>query len=63
MSKQELADLYSISVATLRKLLNCKYFEILEKLGYGKNDHILSPAIVREFMELYGQPLNKLEYE
>jgi hypothetical protein len=57
MTKKELANLYGISAGTLKNLLNVRYFSILEPLGYQKNQIILSPAVVRKFKEIYGEPL------
>lgn len=62
MSKQELARLYGISAATLRKLLNVTFYNKLREVGYVKQQQLLSPNAVRLFMSLYGQPLNEEEY-
>ena len=57
MRKKELADLHEMSSDTLRKLLNEKYFEVLEPLGYEKNSKKLPPIVVREFTRIWGKKL------
>jgi hypothetical protein len=59
MSKSELALKYGFGATKLQKLLNITHYEELEKVGYQKSDQILSPNVVRKFMELYGEPLEQ----
>lgn len=63
LRKNELADLYNISISYLRRLLNVVYKEELEAVGYEKNCKTLSPIVLRKFFELYGEPLNENELE
>ena len=56
MSKQELCFKYGFSLTTLASLLNDRYFDQLEPLGYRKNDKILSPKVLAKFFDLYGEP-------
>lgn len=60
ISKSILAARYGFSTQTLCNLLNGKYFEELEKVGYEKTQKLLSPHVVRKFLELYGEPLDEL---
>lgn len=62
MSKKELRLLYGISYMTLHKLLNERYFEELEKVGYVKTDRILPPVVIQKFQELYGKPFTETDY-
>lgn len=57
MSKSELAQKYGISMSTLKVLMNKRYFKDLEAVGYQKTHQLLSPNVVRKFMELYGEPI------
>jgi len=57
MSKKELSNLYNISRGTLAYLLNVKYFKELQTVGYNKDHKILTPKVVKKFVELYGRPL------
>lgn len=61
LSKKELAQKYKISLTTLQRLLNCRYFDLLKPLGYEKNQKLLSPTVVRKFIEIYGEPLTNNE--
>jgi len=61
MSKYELAQKYNISLSTLRNLLNVRFYNELVPLGYLKRQIILSPCVVRKFIEMYGEPLKKDE--
>lgn len=61
LRKSELADLYGISLSTLSRLLNKKYFHEIEPLGYVKSCVTLPPVVVRKFMDLYGKPLGSDE--
>ena len=63
MTKAELAEKYTISKSTLQKLLNERYFEKLKKVGYKKQMRILPTKVVREFFNIYGEPLNTKDYE
>lgn len=63
MLKSELAQKYNISLTTLRLLLNERYFIQLQPLGYAKQQQLLSPCVVRKFIELYGEPLKESDYE
>lgn len=63
MTKQELARLYNISLSTLRRLLNNRYYEELKAAGYRKTDQIIPPVVIRIFIEIYGPPLNTTDYE
>lgn len=57
ITKSELADKYGITVRTLGKLLNQRYFERLQKVGYQKQSKNLSPKVINEFYDIYGKPL------
>lgn len=57
LTKAELRDIYNISATTLANLLNVKYFAQLQPLGYIKDSKILSPVVLKKFMEIYGEPL------
>lgn len=61
MIKKDLKNLYGISHSTLRKLLNVTFYDELKPLGYQKDNRILSPCVVRKFIELYGEPIKKEE--
>lgn len=61
MSKSELANLYNFSISTLGRLMNKKYYSQLQEVGYCKTDQILSPKVVRRFMELYDKPIKEEE--
>ena len=56
-TKAELAEYIDVGASTLRKLLNKKYYERLQKVGYNKNESILPPIVVREFIEIWGKNL------
>lgn len=61
VSKSELAQQYSISPGTLQNMLNRELFEELEKVGYKKEQRLLSPAVIRKIHELIGKPLKEDE--
>jgi len=61
-TKSTLAEKYKMSPSALRSLLNVRYYEHLKPLGYKKRCVILSPIVVRKFVELYGKPLNDEEF-
>ncbi len=61
MTKKDLAELHEMSSDTLRKLLNEKYFEVLEPFGYKKNSKILLPHVVREFTRIWGKKIREDE--
>lgn len=56
MTKSELARLYGVTVRTLCKHLNGRYFKQLSELGYRKTDKYLPPKIVNEFKKIWGEP-------
>lgn len=56
ISKQEIRGLYNISPTTLRNLLNKKYLEQLEAVGYSRFNNYLSPKQWQLFRDLYGDP-------
>lgn len=60
-TKAELAAKYNMSADALRELLNVRYYEKLKDLGYTKTCKILPPKVVREFVEIYGKPINDEE--
>ncbi|MCO5258684.1 MAG: DUF4248 domain-containing protein [Crocinitomicaceae bacterium] len=62
LSKKELAQKYGISAGTLNNLLNNRYYELLTPLGYEKQQKLLSPCIVRKFIEIYGEPLSEIDF-
>lgn len=57
LTKNELAVLYGVSPSTIRKYLNNIFFKDLQAVGYRKQMRVLTPKIVRLFMDLYGLPL------
>lgn len=57
VTKADLAAYFGISSDTLRKLLNVKYFEQLEPLGYEIKCRILPPAVTRKFISIYGKSI------
>lgn len=59
MYKSELARKYNMSVRSLARLLNHRYYEELAQLGYKKTDQFIQPLIVRKFFEIWGEPLNE----
>lgn len=58
LTKSELAAKYGITVRTLAKLLNVRYFDELAAVGYEKSCKYLSPKVIQKFFEFYGEPLN-----
>lgn len=54
--KRELADLYDLSEAQLKRLMNQVYYEELSAAGYRKRDKTLSPKVLRAFFEEHGYP-------
>lgn len=59
MYKSELLKLYKdvhLSASHLRYLLNVKYYEILEPLGYEKQQKFIPPIVLKKFFELFGEP-------
>lgn len=58
VTKTTLAQKYGVTRDYLSNLLNKVYFEELETVGY-KKDHsnILTPNVVRKFIEVYGEPI------
>lgn len=61
MNKYELAEMYKMSMTTLRRLLNVAFYEHLVPLGYEKSSKRISPCVYRKFIELYGEPLKESE--
>lgn len=60
-TKSQLRDYLEMGASTLRYLMNDKYYEELKVLGYEKNKSILSPKVVRGFIEIWGKNLNDEE--
>jgi transcriptional regulator with XRE-family HTH domain len=52
MSKSELAEKCGVSISTIQKWLNKRYYLQLQKLGYQKNQRILLPGQVRYLIEV-----------
>lgn len=50
-SKLQLAQALSISISTLQEMLNRKYFNDLQKLGYCKNSKIINRAVLIFFQD------------
>ena len=63
MRKSKLARKYNLADTQLRYLLNSLYYKELKAVGYAKSDKVLSPKVVRRFIELYGPPINENDYE
>lgn len=62
MYKYELCNLYNeagqpMTMTTLKRLLNERYFSILSAVGYRKTDKLLSPLVIAKFYEIYGKPV------
>lgn len=55
ISKSKIQRLYKISVSTLQRLLNVKYYEVLHAEGYSKTSKNLSPKQFEIFVSLYGE--------
>lgn len=54
--KYELAEQYGMHRDTFSKLLNGRYFDLLEPLGYTKHCQLLTPIIVAKIKEIMGEP-------
>ncbi len=52
--KAVLCELYKISSTKLRTLMNVVFYDELVLVGYNKNDKIVSPRVVKKFVELWG---------
>lgn len=64
MYKSELLNKYpELNVKQLQLLMNVEFFEELQKVGYEKQSKRLSPNVVRKFIELYGKPLNEIDFK
>ena len=57
-SKKSLRIYYKFSAQKLAKLMNTVHYEELKAVGYEKNQTLLSPFVVRKFLELRGIPVN-----
>ena len=65
-SKAELAALYGFSGGYLAQLLNDPhrgYYKELVEVGYHKRMILLTPKIVRKFIECHGEPLSPIDFE
>ncbi len=61
-TKKLLAQKCGLSRSVLGKYLNVHFIDELIEVGYSKEMRILTPAVVRKFMELYGEPLNEVDF-
>lgn len=61
-TKFELAQRYRIPQHVLKNLMNNHYFQELEAVGYAKHCKILSPKIIRKFIELHDKPLTDEDF-
>lgn len=57
ITKSDLCNIYKMSATTLRSLLNKRYFDHLQPLGYQKNDKMISSQVFEKFKELWGEPI------
>ncbi len=57
ITKAQMAEIYGVSATYLREQLNNRYFDELEAVGYKKKDIIISPNVLRKFIEIYGKPI------
>jgi hypothetical protein len=62
MTKKLLALKCGLSRSILGKYLNVYFIDELTEVGYSKEMRILTPAVVRKFIELYGEPLNEADF-
>lgn len=61
-TKAELGMLYGISRGTIQTLMNKTYFEDLKAVGYEKKNRLLSPKVVRKFIDCHGEPLSENDF-
>jgi trimethylamine:corrinoid methyltransferase-like protein len=57
MTKQELAQKYNMSASALRTLMNVRFFEQLNAVGYdekSKQAQHIAPNVLKKFVELWG---------
>jgi hypothetical protein len=61
-TKFELAQRYGIPAHVLKNLMNDTYFKELEEVGYVKMSKMLTPKIIRKFIELHDKPLTDEDF-
>lgn len=63
MNKSEIAEKCRMSVRSLNRLLNDRYYDELAALGYKRTDQLVPPVVVRRFFEIWGIPFTKEEFD
>lgn len=63
ITKAELCKMYGVGSTFLWHLLNVEYYDELVLVGYKKSCKNLAPKVVRKFIELHGEPIDKIDFE